>query len=74
MRITLESLLTNRKDRRIVSSMEAKDIKVIRLSTGLTQEEFARRIKCTGRTVANLENGRTRASKAVVKRILRQKR
>ncbi len=56
-----------------MSSMNAEEIKTIRKKLGITQEEMARRLKCTGRTVSRLENQETRPTKVMIKRINRQK-
>jgi transcriptional regulator with XRE-family HTH domain len=54
--------------------MNKEEIKEIRIQRKLTQEQMAFQLKCTRQTVFNLENGRTRPTKAMLRRLERQKR
>ncbi|MBE3085700.1 MAG: helix-turn-helix transcriptional regulator [Bacteroidetes bacterium] len=52
--------------------MNAEQIKKLRKDLGITQKELAYRIKCTERTIRNLEQGNTRPSRVVIRRLERQ--
>jgi transcriptional regulator with XRE-family HTH domain len=52
--------------------MNAKEIKAIRTQLRITQEEMARRLKCTARTISRLENEKSRPTKAMIRRLNRQ--
>jgi len=54
--------------------MTKEEIKEIRLQRKMTQEQFAFYLKCTRQTIINLEMGHTRPTKAMLRRLERQKR
>jgi transcriptional regulator with XRE-family HTH domain len=54
--------------------MRPNEIKKLREQLGITQHEMANRLKCTISTIHNLENGHTRPTKAMLRRLERQKR